>query len=134
MRSASFGTWLLAIAALSLAVATGLGALASHGLERWLDADAVATFGTGVDYQFFHSLGLLALAVYLRGAPGAWLIALASAAILAGMLLFSGGVYASSLGGPRLIAQLAPIGGSTLIIGWLVVAGAAVRAALVGDR
>lgn len=113
---------LIAFAALLLAVATGLGAVASHGLGNVLDPDALRSFSTGVDYQFVHALGLLGLSIYGERQPAMRLLAAASLLIVAGIVLFCGGVYASSLGGPGWIAGLAPAGGVCLIVGWLVAA------------
>jgi uncharacterized membrane protein YgdD (TMEM256/DUF423 family) len=121
---------LMAAAALLLAVATALGAVASHALEGRLDAEALHAFGTAVDYQFVHSLGLLALAIYAAGQKPSKALGLAALLLLAGILLFCGGVYASSLDGPRWIARLAPTGGVSLIAGWLLVAIALLHQAL----
>lgn len=32
-----------------------LGAFAAHGLQKLVDADAIATFETGVRYQIYHA-------------------------------------------------------------------------------
>lgn len=113
---------LLALAAVMLALATGLGAIASHALDGVLDAAALRSFSTGVDYQFVHSLGLLGIAIYGERHPEMRLLAIACLLLVAGIVLFCGGVYASSLGGPGWIAGLAPAGGVSLIVGWLVAA------------
>ena len=114
--------FLIAFAAFALAVATGLGAWASHAADAVLDAAAVESFTTAVDYQFFHALGLLALGLLVDRKPRAPLLGLAGIAIAAGIVLFSGGVYASSLGGPAWIGSLAPAGGICLILAWTAVA------------
>jgi uncharacterized membrane protein YgdD (TMEM256/DUF423 family) len=115
-----------ALAALLLAVATALGAAASHALEPILDADALGTFETAVHYQFIHALGLLALAAYAERRPERKLLTLPAGVLLAGIVLFCSGLYSSSLDGPGWLAKLAPVGGVGLIIGWLTVAAAAV--------
>jgi len=113
-----------AFACLLLAIATALAAVGSHALDGRLDADALHAFETAVHFQFFHALGLLAIAVYTQRVHSRlWLLAAVLLAV--GIVLFCGGVYASSLDGPRLIARLAPTGGVTLIVGWLVAAAAA---------
>jgi uncharacterized membrane protein YgdD (TMEM256/DUF423 family) len=118
---------LIAVAALLMAVATGLGAYASHGLETVLDTRALGSFETAVQYQFIHSLGLIGIAIYAeRHRETRWL-SLAGLLLAIGILLFCGGVYASSLGGPGWISGLAPTGGISLIAGWLVVAVALAR-------
>jgi uncharacterized membrane protein YgdD (TMEM256/DUF423 family) len=112
---------LIAIAALLLAIATALGAIASHALDSVLDAGALRAFETAVDYQFVHALGLAMLALYAERQAASTLFVLAAALLTCGILLFCGGVYASSLDGPGWIAGLAPTGGLALIAGWLVV-------------
>lgn len=117
----------MATAAVLLAVATGLGAYASHGLDSVLDARSLDTFETAVQYQFIHSLGVLIVAVFMHMRESTKLLSLAATVLLAGIVLFCGGVYASSLDGPRWIAALAPAGGLGLIVGWLVVPVAVLR-------
>lgn len=118
---------LIAIAALLMAIATGLGAWSSHGLGSILEPAALNSFNTAVDYQFIHALGLIGIAVYgERHSEAKWLT-LAGLLLTVGIVLFCGGVFASSLDGPGWIASLAPAGGISLIAGWLVVAVAVLR-------
>ena len=112
---------LMAAAAVLIAAATGLGAYASHGLGAVLDPDALESFQTAVSYQFFHALGLFGLGAYSRSTGGNRLLVAAGITIAAGIVLFCGGVYASSLNGPGWISGLAPVGGIGLIAGWLLV-------------
>lgn len=113
---------LISVAAVLMAIATGLGAYASHGLDSILEPDALSSFRTGVDYQFVHALGLIAIAIYGERHSDAKLLVLAGLLLTLGIVLFSGGVYSSSLDGPGWISSLAPTGGISLIAGWLVVA------------
>ena len=117
---------LLVLAAVLLAVATGLGAYASHGLDK-LEPSALETFKTAVDYQFFHALGLFGLALLIDRHPNARTLAVAALGLIVGVALFCGGLYASSFGGPRFLAQLAPVGGTALIVSWLVAAVGVLR-------
>ena len=119
---------LSATGALLLALATALGAIASHALGGTLDAGALHSFETAVEYQFIHSLGLLVAAILLERQPSKPLF-IGAALLLVGILFFCGGVYASSLDGPRWIARLAPTGGVSLIVAWLVIAFAALHRA-----
>jgi uncharacterized membrane protein YgdD (TMEM256/DUF423 family) len=125
---------LMAFAALLLAVATALGAVASHALEGSLGPEALHSFETAVEYQFIHSLGLLAVAIYAERHAESKALRIAATLLLVGILLFCGGVYASSLDGPRLIARMAPTGGVSLIAGWLLVAFAVLRQVAVRNR
>ena len=47
---------LLILGSLSGFLAVILGSFASHGLEKLLTIEAVATFQVGVRYQFYHAL------------------------------------------------------------------------------
>jgi uncharacterized membrane protein YgdD (TMEM256/DUF423 family) len=117
---------LLAYAGLSLFVATVGGAVGSHVLTS-LDARALNSFETAVEFQFFHGLGLIAIAlVGLRGIGGRWLWT-AAWLITVGTLLFSGSIYAKTFGAPAGIVGVAPYGGVTIMIGWLVFAGSVWR-------
>ena len=117
----AFNRYLAAYAAVLLAIATGLGAYASHGLAGVVAADSLRTLEIGIDYQFFHALGLLVLAVLTNRAEESLALRAATLAIAVGVVVFCGGMYASGLGGPRVIAHAAPFGGTLLIIGWLAV-------------
>ena len=118
---------LLAVAALLMAAATALGAYASHGLDGVLEAGALRTFETAIDYQFFHALGLIGLCIYGQTSPDDRPLALGTLVVTAGTVLFCAGVYVSGLDGPDAISSLAPAGGVALIAGWLTVAYAVVR-------
>ena len=116
---------LIALAALMLAIATALGALASHALDGVLEPASLRSFETGVQYQFVHSLGLLAVSVYAERCPRMKSLMVAGVLLFAGIVLFCGGVYTSSLNGPSWIVGLAPVGGVGLILAWLTIAGTA---------
>jgi uncharacterized membrane protein YgdD (TMEM256/DUF423 family) len=117
---------LLCFAGLSLLAATIGGALGSHVLAG-LDARALQSFNTAVEFQFFHGLGLIAVTLAgLRGIGGRWLWASAWL-IAAGSLFFSGSIYARTFGAPAGVLSLAPYGGVALMLGWLVFAGSVWR-------
>jgi uncharacterized membrane protein YgdD (TMEM256/DUF423 family) len=105
-----------------MAAATVLGALGAHALQR-LPPDQLHAYDTAVRYHFFHALGLLAIGLTVR--TGAAALAQWSAGlIVAGIVLFSGSLYAVCFGAPHALGWLTPIGGLTLIVGWLVFAAA----------
>src|SRR6185295_20168605 len=117
---------LLCYAGVSLFVATVGGAVGSHVLTS-LDERALHSFETAVQFQFFHGLALIALAlVGLRGIGRRWLW-IAAWLIAAGTLLFSGSIYAKTLGAPTGIVSVAPYGGVAIMLGWLVFAGSVWR-------
>ena len=114
-RSVEHHTWTV-VAALSGATAVALGAFGSHGLRNCVSSDQLTTWRTAVEYQMFHSIALLALAVNARDrASWRWSMRLWTS----GMLLFSGSLYALVLSGIRSLGIITPIGGVCFIAGWL---------------
>lgn len=113
---------LLSLAALSLLLATVAGAVGSHVLS-FPDARAVSSFETAVQFQFFHGLGIIAVAAVGLAGPGGRLRALAAWLMLVGTLLFCGSIYARALGAPSGIVAVAPYGGMAFMLAWVVVAG-----------
>ncbi len=77
-------------------------------------------------YQFYHALGLLAIGLLARSME-APLLRWAAVLVIAGVVLFSGSIYALSFGGPRALGPITPIGGVLLIAGWAVFAAAVLR-------
>jgi uncharacterized membrane protein YgdD (TMEM256/DUF423 family) len=117
---------LLSYAGASLLVATVGGALGSHVLTG-VDAQTLHSFETAVEFQFFHGLGLIGVAlVGLRGIGGRWLMT-AAWLIAVGTLLFSGSIYLKTFGAPAGILVLAPYGGVAIMLGWLLFAGSVWR-------
>jgi uncharacterized membrane protein YgdD (TMEM256/DUF423 family) len=97
-------------------------------LKARLPADLLATWNTGVQYHLWHALGMIAVGLSAAIVPeGPWLRA-AGALLLAGILLFSGSLYALALGAPRALGALTPIGGLSLMLGWLALVVAVLRA------
>ena len=77
-------------------------------------------------YHFFQALGLIGVGLALRSLDVGPLRA-AAALIVAGVVLFSGSLYALSFGAPRALGLLTPLGGLAWISGWLLFAFAAWR-------
>ena len=114
-----------AFAALNGAVAVGAGAYASHGLAG--DPRAQELFRLAGQYQMWHALALVVLVVLASRAGGTARLALRLAGWLfvAGILLFSGTLYALATTGPLPVGMTAPLGGSAFMLGWVVLAAAA---------
>jgi uncharacterized membrane protein YgdD (TMEM256/DUF423 family) len=107
-------------------LAVALGAFAAHGLKTRLGADLLAVFETGARYQMFHALALLATGWACARWPGAAAVA-AGWLFVAGIVLFSGSLYALALGGPRWLGPITPIGGLAFLAGWACLAWSALR-------
>jgi uncharacterized membrane protein YgdD (TMEM256/DUF423 family) len=115
------------LGAASAFIAVALGAFAAHGLKARLGADLLAAFETGVRYQMFHALALLAVAWACTRWPGA-LVSASGWLFVAGTVLFSGSLYALALSGVRGLGMVTPFGGLAFLSGWLCLAWAAIRA------
>ena len=104
--------------------AAGIGALAyqSHGLAQvaGMDAQRLRDFAAAADIVRYQALALLGAALLTARMP--WAANLAALAFAAGTFLFSSPLAAFALTGIRRAMWLAPIGGTTLITGWLVIA------------
>jgi len=111
------------LAALSLALATILGALGAHVLRARLAPDRYELLQTALHYQYFHSLGLLGIGLLLDRLPVKQL-RIAGWLLFAGVLLFSGSLYLMLAGAPRFIGVLTPAGGLALILAWCLAASA----------
>ena len=119
---------LLAIAAAFLLLATALGAYASHGLEGVLVPRALASLQTAIEYQFYHGLGLLAVALLADRYPQSRWLKVSAALFIAGIVLFCGSLYATTLGGVAALAPVTPVGGIAFMGAWVTLAVAALTA------
>ncbi len=93
------------------------GAFGAHALRDRLGPEAMAIWHTAVDYQFWHAFALLGIASLTQSDDRALRWALRS--FVAGILLFSGSLYALAFGAPRLIGLLTPVGGLAFVTGWV---------------
>jgi uncharacterized membrane protein YgdD (TMEM256/DUF423 family) len=112
--------------ALAGAVGVALGAFGAHGLKSRVSADMLAVFETGVRYQMYHSLALLAVGWAASRWPGPWSNA-SGWLFLAGILIFCGSLYVMTFTGARWLGAITPLGGVAFILGWTTLAIAAMR-------
>ena len=102
-----------------------LGAFAAHGLKARLAPDLLAVFETGVRYQFYHALALLAVAWAIDRSGGGALPRAAGLLFVIGTVIFSGSLYALALSGLRWLGAITPFGGTAFLVGWGAFAWAA---------
>lgn len=117
---------LIAIGALYGLLGVGLGAFGAHALRARLPADLLAVWKTGVEYQMYHALALLAVGMLLRQAGSSGLLTGAGVCFSAGVVLFSGSLYALSLSGVRALGAITPFGGLLFLAGWGLLLAAAI--------
>lgn len=113
------------------AVLAGLGvaagAFGAHALRDRLEPPALQAFETAVRYQIYHALVLLMLG-RLVSRHRDQLLSTAAGLFIAGVMLFSGSLYALSLSGIRAFGAVTPFGGVALLAGWALLAVAGPRA------
>ncbi len=112
----------LIVGSLLLLTATQLGALGSHAFDDVLTARQINNWQLAVQYQMVHALGMLFVCWLIDRFPTAGIFPLAGWLFLIGCVLFSGSIYYSSLNGPGFISSLAPFGGSSFMLAWLLIA------------
>ncbi len=110
----------LCLAAANGFTAVALGAFGAHGLKGRLSDTLFSAFETGVQYHFYHSLALLGVAVVLLRTQANQLFTAAGWLFVAGILMFSGSLYALALGGPKWLGPVTPLGGVCFMLAWLV--------------
>lgn len=110
--------------------AVAAGAFGAHALRPMLEARGrIGTWETAVLYHLIHAVVLLSVALYLRreaDPAAARRLARAGDLLAAGIVLFSGSLYALALGAPRWLGPVTPLGGLSLLAGWLAL-GLALR-------
>ena len=123
----------LTIAALFGALAVTLGAFGAHGLQKiTADEKILHGFNTAVQYQMYHSLALLFVAIAFEKFP-AGLLKWAASFFIIGIILFSGSLYfltflkTQNIPGANIAGPVTPLGGLSFIAGWLLLFIAAVR-------
>ena len=103
------------------------GAFGAHALRARLGPDALAIWETAARYQMYHGLALLASAVLLP-LGDVRLVRTGRRFRLAGVVLFSGSLYALALSGVTALGAITSLGGAALLAGWLCFALALFRA------
>lgn len=121
------GRWLIVLGAVLGFLGVGLGAFGAHAMKNRFPADMLAIFETGVRYQMYHALALCLVGVVALSRPGSLLHA-SGIAFFAGVLIFSGSLYALVLTDTRWLGAITPIGGLSFLAGWALFAWAILRA------
>lgn len=115
----------LRLAACSGFVSVALGAFAAHGLKGQLAPAMLEVFQTAVQYQFYHSLAWLLVAVLGLRAGALKRLRFSGFCFATGILLFCGSLYVLALSGIHWLGAVTPLGGVAFLLGWLLLATAA---------
>ncbi len=116
----------LAIAAIFGGLSVATGAFGAHALKERLSERSLEIFETAAQYQMYHALALLLVALLLTQEDFPQPILVASGwTFIIGILVFSGSLYALSLTGIKVLGAITPLGGAAFIAGWGALAIAA---------
>ena len=114
----------LKLGALLGALSVILGAFGAHALKAIISEKSLATFETGVRYQFYHVIALLITGILYKEFTNNFLL-WAGRLFFLGVLLFSGSLYfltfieIGELNSLKWIGAITPIGGVCFIFGWI---------------
>jgi uncharacterized membrane protein YgdD (TMEM256/DUF423 family) len=112
----------LFIGSIAMALAVMLGAFGAHGLKKMLTEEMLTIFETGVQYHFYHAIGLLIVGIAARFLPASGFISWAGWLMIVGIIIFSGSLYILSISGIRWLGAITPIGGLCFIASWVLLA------------
>ena len=96
-----------------------LGAFGAHGLRERLAPGMLDVYKTGVLYHLLHAIALLAVALAAERLARPRAVA---ALWVAGIVIFSGSLYALAITGATALGAVAPLGGLLLMAGWVTLA------------
>jgi uncharacterized membrane protein YgdD (TMEM256/DUF423 family) len=114
----------LILGTLLAALSVALGAFGAHGLKKLVDADTIGIYQTGVQYQMYHALALIAVGILAQRIDNAW-INYAGFLFIGGIVFFSGSLYllssfrAMNKVVPGFVYPITPLGGILFILGWI---------------
>lgn len=106
-------------ASILLAAAVAIGAFGAHGLKSELSEEMMHIYKTGVEYHFYHALGLLLTGVLSLSVPSK-LLKWSAIFLATGIVLFSGSLYVLAITGIKWLGAVTPLGGLGFIAGWVL--------------
>lgn len=107
--------------AVFMALGVLLGAFGAHALKAQLSPEMLQVYKTGVEYQFYHALGLLFIGSIGFRMDSKWMRR-SGIFLIAGILLFSGSLYAMVLSDLKILGAITPLGGLSFVAGWVSLA------------
>lgn len=110
----------LSLAAWSAFFGVAMGAFGAHGLRTVLGPEMLDVYKTGVSYHMWHALGLGIIALALQQAPAAKQLIWAGYLMFAGIVLFSGSLYALAVFKIKWLGIITPFGGVAFLAAWLL--------------
>ena len=118
---------LLLLGSFNAALAVILGAFGAHALKLKLSDQMMAVYQTGIQYHFYHAIGLLILGLIAFHLPASSWLKWSGWLMFAGIILFSGSLYMLALTNIRWLGAITPLGGTAFIAAWLLMAVAVLK-------
>ncbi len=110
----------LIIASVMMALAIVIGAFGAHVLKTVVDEPLLKIYNTGVQYHFYNTLGLFVASFVIYLKPNSKRAVIAVWLMFIGTVIFSFSLYLLVLLKMPTLGAITPIGGSLLIISWLL--------------
>ena len=117
----------LFLASVAMLLAVAAGAFGAHALRSRLSPEMTGVWQTAVQYHAWHALALVGVGLLMLHWPQRTDLGIASWLFVAGIVLFSGSLYALALSGVRGLGAVTPVGGVAFLAGWAVLAWAVAR-------
>lgn len=102
-----------------------LGAFGAHALKDRLSESMMAVYQTGIQYHFYHAVGLMLVGILAFHINAPSLLKWSGGLMLSGIVLFSGSLYLLAMTETRWLGMITPFGGLAFILSWLLLAIAA---------
>ncbi|MBM7714431.1 DUF423 domain-containing protein [Siminovitchia sp. FSL H7-0308] len=108
------------LGAINAFLSVALGAFGAHGLENKLEPKYLEIWKTGVQYQMFHAMGLIAIGIISGKIGASSLLSWSGWLMLIGIILFSGSLYVLSTSGIKVLGAITPFGGVAFLVSWVL--------------
>ena len=119
-------TKMIGVGAIFSGLAVALGAFGAHALKEKLSPYALDVFETGVKYQMYHALAIIAVGLLASRIDGP-AIRVSAYSFMIGILVFSGSLYTLAFTGTKWLGAITPMGGLAFLVGWISLALACFR-------
>lgn len=123
--SLGISRFFIVVGAILAGLSVVIGAFGAHALSAHLTERGAAIWGTGVQYQMFHSVAMIVIGILLLILNSKKLLKYAGFAFLIGTILFSGSLYLIALLTIKNLGLITPLGGLFFVVGWLLLISAA---------
>ncbi|MEA1915433.1 MAG: DUF423 domain-containing protein [Campylobacterota bacterium] len=120
MQANSTSVRFIRLGALMMALAVALGAFGAHGLKKIVEPQMLVVYQTGVQYHFYHALGLIFIGLIANVQTDDKKLQLSGWLMFAGIVIFSGSLYIMTLTGIKEMGAITPIGGVLFIVSWIL--------------